>query len=168
MADVRGIVILTLLASLLTSACSGDAGTRGASPSVAGTRTTVASPTPVGAEGAPVARMQAGTDSIEGVLVRFCDGDDCEAADASPPRVLRLAEDGLMLFVVDRAPESARVEIRRDGDAEVQERGSLDPGTLMGFSSRLARGRYDVRLIGRWGAQKAVWRFGLTVPPAER
>ncbi|HEX9712188.1 MAG TPA: hypothetical protein VGB52_06500 [Actinomycetota bacterium] len=162
----RILVLLSCLA-LGLSACTGD-GTGASSPAtVAGARTAKASASPVAREGAPLARLQVGTDSAEGTLIRLCDGDRCELAAASPERTMKLADDELLLFVVSEAPQRARVEIRRDGETELTERGAMEPGTLMGFPTRLARGRYEVRLIARWGERRAVWRFSLAVPGGE-
>lgn len=164
-------VILALLGALLGAACVGDgpgpagsaagpvageAGARGSPPSAAAHPDT------------PLARMQAGTDSAAGVLIRLCRGDACETRGGDAARVLRLRDDGMVLFAVGRRPDTARVDLRGAAGGALVARQELEPSSLMAFAPTVSRGRYEVRLVATWAERRAVWRFALQVPPPDR
>lgn len=163
------VVFLASLCALLGAACVGDApgpaGSAAEPVAEAGAR----EPPPAAADpDAPRARMQAGTDSAAGVLIRLCRGEACETRGGEAAPVLRLRDDGMVLFAVGQRPDAARVDLRGAPDGALVARRELEASTLMAFAPAVPRGRYEVRLVATWAERRAVWRFALQVPPADR
>lgn len=111
----------------------------------------------------PRAQMQVGTTYARGSLVRACGPARCEDGSARAPRALRLKDQRLVLFVLERVPRAAAVEVRKAGTQKVVARKTLRPSATMAYVPKLRSARYDVLLDGEWKGMRARWRFALTV-----
>lgn len=152
-------ILFSAVLVLAMSACSSSADNGGstADASSSGGRTSS------GPRRAPAARMYSGTDSVEGVPTRWCEGKDCSRSGAGPSRYLKGDPAGFVYFAMAAKPAAARVEVRRGTRLVV--RGTLRPGTSMAYALEVPAGRYVITLIARWEGREARWVFGLTGPP---
>lgn len=107
--------------------------------------------------------MQVGTAYARGSLIRACGSSGCEDGGGRDPRALKLKDERLVLFVLERAPRAAAVEVRKAGSEKVVARKALRPSATMAFVPKLRSARYDVLLDGEWKGMRARWRFALTV-----
>src|SRR5687767_1182241 len=138
---VRRMFVIALVAAL--AACTGDS--TGSLRAPSGSPSARAKRTRVTSEPPPPAQMHVGTDVVHGVLTRYCEGSKCDA-DSSPraPLELTATEQGLLLFVLKRAPSAARVEIERRTGALALRR-DLHAGTpTLAVHEELRPGRYVV------------------------
>lgn len=147
------------LMSIVPVACTGDAQT----PSSEGRGARDRAVDIAAGDHARRAKMQAGTDWVDGVLASFCSEGTCTADEhARPRRELKAADSGLLLFVVPSRPSSTRVEIAKLRGRIVVDT-LLAPSTTMPMRALLRSGRYVVSLIGEWDSHEARWVFGLRV-----
>lgn len=163
---MRAMAAVILGASLV--ACSGSAGRTIDTPAPPGASKANAVTPAVVSSSAPLVKMAAGTDLVDGVLASWCEGSDCSRAPGVRPlRYLAGEANGLLLFQSSVAPARAIVELRRNG--KVVERDELEPGTMMAYGSRrpLPGGRYKVVLIASWQQREGRWVFGVTGPLGE-
>ena len=153
----KAAAVLTVFLAACTHATPAARAPRGSAPAT--TRNTVRAPS-----GAPRARMSSGTDSVEGVVVAWCEHARCQTDPTPrPKRYLPGDANGLLLFATSAAPAAARVEVRTPSGRVVTS-GRVEAGTTMAFSARLPAGRYLVVLIAGWPDREARWGFGLVGP----
>jgi len=160
----RFVLLLACVTAL--SACTGgaDDASTGSDPSPSTPANAEASgPEATASPGEPRARLQAGTDSVDGMLVRLCRKKDCEQPGRPAMDTLKVTDQRLLLFVMSLTPERAEVEVRRYGRDKVIEAVAMRPGDLMAYEPSLKAGRYDVLLDASWAEQRAVWRFDVRV-----
>ena len=152
---------MLLLAALTASACTGDGPAATGEPSAE--RSAARAVADAAGPSLRRAKLQAGAAWERGALRAFCEDGRCTTdPGASPEGYVRLPEDGLMLFVVARAPDEGRVVVQRSGKRVMARR--VAGSTTMPVEAALKPGRYRVKLEAAWGERTATWLFGIRVP----
>src|SRR5260221_14419046 len=142
----RSLVILCCLL-FATAACSGHA------KKVSGTAKSQKAPShsttaPVSPPGVPLVMLQSGTEYQNGSLVQFCQGSSCRQGPAKQSRALATTDP--LLFLIEQAPATARVQLTHAGAAAPTDARALHVGTMMLYAPTAGAGTYLVRLDATW------------------
>ncbi|MCA1832716.1 MAG: hypothetical protein ABR548_11475 [Actinomycetota bacterium] len=146
-------------AFIILAACTGSQKTashREAPVPVKATLVQSASPTPLrlGKSAPPPVRIFAGTQSILGAAVRYCNGQDCVARVATAPRITAPAG-STVTFAVVRAPRTATLDVSGTGGGRFE----LSGTTLLAWHSRLPAGAHRLTLTLSWAEGEGTWTF---------
>lgn len=159
----RTLVVLCCL-FLATAACSGhpkkvSVGAK-KSHKAPGHSTTA----PVSLPGVPRVMLQSGTSYQNGSLVQFCQGSSCRQGPAKQTRALAAPDP--VLFLIEEAPLTARVQLTHAGAAAPMDARALHAGTIMLYAPTVRAGTYLVRLDATWKGSTGSWVFQITIPKA--
>jgi hypothetical protein len=159
----RTLVIVGCL-FLAAASCSGHAN----KVSVTAKKTPKSPPhsktAPVSPPGVPRVMLQSGTSYQNGALVQFCLGSSCRQGSAKQSHALATADP--LLFLLDQAPSTARVQLTHAGSAAPADVRALHVGTMMLYAPTVRAGTYQVRLDATWQGSNGSWVFTITIPKA--
>src|SRR5438309_1162191 len=157
----RALVILCCL-FLATAGCSGHAKKVSVAAKKGQKAPGHSTTAPVSIPGVPRIMLQSGTDYQNGSLVQFCQGSSCRQGPAKPARALPAPDP--VLFLIEQAPVTARVQLTRSGAAAPADTRALHVGTLMLYAPTARPGTYVVRLDATWKGSTGSWVFSITIP----
>jgi hypothetical protein len=157
----RSLIIVCCL-FLAAAACGGPA-KKVSVTSKKTTKPTVQSKTaPVAPAGVPRVILQSGTSYQNGALVQFCLGSSCRKGAAKQAHALTTADP--LLFLIEQAPASARVQLTHAGAAAPADVRALHVGTMMLYAPTVRAGTYQVRLDATWKGSTGSWVFSISIP----
>ena len=146
---------------LATAACSGHA--KKVSVTAKGSQKAGHSTTaPVSLPGVPRVMLQSGTSYQNGSLVQFCQGSSCRQGPGKQAHALEAADP--LLFLIEQAPVTARVQLTRAGLAAPADVRVLHVGTMMLYAPTVHAGTYQVRLDTTWKGSTGSWVFSIKIP----
>ena len=157
----RSLVILCCL-FLATAACSGHAKKVSVTAKKSQKAPSHSTSAPVSPPGVPRVMLQSGTDYQNGSLVQFCHGSSCRQGPAKQPHALAAADP--LLFLIEQAPVTAKVQLTRAGAAAPADARALHVGTMMLYAPTATAGTYLVRLDATWKGSTGSWVFQITIP----
>jgi hypothetical protein len=117
---------------------------------------------PKGPPGVPKVMLQSGTSYQNGALVQFCTGSSCLHGTGKQAHPLTAADP--LLFIIDRIPATAKIQMTRPGASTVADARSLHVGSLMVFAPTGLTGAYVVRLDATWQNGNGSWVFSISIP----
>jgi hypothetical protein len=115
-------------------------------------------------KGIPQVILQIGTGYQDGALIQYCLGSSCRKGPSTQVHALPAGDP--LLFIIDQAPRSARVQLTAPGAAVPIDVRALHPGTMMLYAPQVRAGSYVVRLDAVWKGRTASWVFTIKVPKA--
>ena len=117
---------------------------------------------PTAPPGVPKVILQSGTAYQNGALVQFCAGSSCRQGTGKPARAQATPDP--LLFIIDRVPLTAQVQVTHAGAATPSDTRALHVGSMMLYAPTVRAGSYVVRLSATWKDGNGSWVFAISIP----
>jgi hypothetical protein len=158
----RTLVIVCCCLFFAAAACSGHAKKVSVTAKKSQKAPAHSATAPVSLPGVPRVMLQSGTSYQNGALVQFCQGSSCRQGPAKQQHVL--ASQDPLLFLIDQAPLTARIQVTRAGAAAPVDTSALHVGSMMLYAPTVKAGTYLVRLDATWKGSTGSWVFSIRIP----